>query len=194
MNDNKLKQLWLSSCRSRNVEINAERFIYSTRRKISRMEKQIKWRDRREISACILMIIFFSRLLCVVPTVLGKIGMGILVASCLLTIFKITNARKNKMQEDDTSEIKQHLVIALSQVRQQINLLTKVLWWNLLPFYIGIICFFFSLPMSFAIKIMFSIIVASLYILIYNLNQHAVKKQLRPLEEDIVRVLKELSV
>ena len=158
------------------------------------MEKQIQWRDRREISVCILMIICFSWLLCVVPTVLGKIGMGILVASCLVTIFKITNTRKNKMQEDDTSEIKQHLVIALGQVRQQINLLTKVLWWNLLPFYIGIICFLFSLPMSFAMKVILSCSIAVLYMCIYNLNLNAVKKQLRPLEEDIVEVLKELSV
>ena len=158
------------------------------------MKKQITWRDRREISVCILMIILFSSLLCVVPTVLGKIGMGILVASCLLTIFKITNARKNKMQEDDTSEIKQHLAIALSQVRQQIDLLTKVLWWNLLPFYVGIICFLFSLPMSFAMKVILSCSIAVCYTCIYNLNLNAVKRQLRPLEEDIIEVLKELSV
>jgi hypothetical protein len=194
MNDNTLKRLWLSSCRSQHVELNAERFIYSTRRNISRMEKQIKWRDRREISACIFMSILFSWLLCVVPTVLGKTGMGILVASCLFTIFKIIDARKNKMQEDDTSEIKQHLVIALSQVRQQINLLTKVLWWNLLPFYIGIICFLFSLPMSFAMKAILSCSIALLYMCIYNLNLNAVKKQLRPLEKDIIKVLNELSV
>ena len=193
MNDNTLKRLWLSSCRSQTVEINAERFIYSTRRNVSRMKKQITWRDRREISACIFMIILFSWLLCVVPTVLGKIGMGILVASCLITIFKIVNARKNKMQEDDTYEIKQHLVIALGQVRQQIDLLTKVLWWNLLPFYVGIICFLFSLPMSFAMKVILSCSIAVCYACIYILNLQAVKKQLRPLEEDIIKVLKEFS-
>ncbi|MEP7110950.1 MAG: hypothetical protein ABI760_23345 [Ferruginibacter sp.] len=127
------------------------------------------------------------------PQLLAKIGAGIIIINCVLVIFKLIRAGKVNVQEDISSEIKYHLVVSLKRVRQQITLSETVLWWYLLPFFIGVMCFFYAFPLTLLSKVVYTVLVAVLYSFIYYLNKRVVKKQLKPLEEKLKKALDDLT-
>src|SRR5665647_3632876 len=105
MDENTLKQLWLNSNTEQKVEINIDLLIESITQKILKMKKQIKSRDAREIFLSICMILLFGWWLIVVPLLLAKIGAAIIIAGCILVIFRLSNASKINLKEDKCSEI-----------------------------------------------------------------------------------------
>jgi hypothetical protein len=140
------------------------------------------------------MMPLFGWWLVAVPLILVKIGAGILLLSCVLVVIRLSYARKINVNEDTSSAIKYHLTVSLERVRSEIKLHDTVLWWYLLPFFIGIICFFFAYLVTFLSISIYSILVAALYAYIYYLNKKVVKRNLRPLEANILRALTELSI
>src|SRR5215471_8791833 len=194
MDENNLKQLWLNSGGEQKVEINTEKLVESLSQKSSSVEQRIKKRDRREIFIGICMIPLFGWWMISVPQLLGKIGAAIIVAACFLVIFKLVRAKKTNRKQDVTSEIRHSLVISHQLLNQQIKLLNTVLWWYFLPFFIGVTCFYFSAVNSILSRLIYTIVTATAYGYIYYLNKRAVKKHLKPLEENLTKVLQDLSV
>jgi Flp pilus assembly protein TadB len=194
MDENTLKQLWLDSDKEQKVEIDAQKLLESISKKISNMERLIKRRNRLEIFLAISMMPLFGWWLVVVPLLLVKIGAAIILLSCVLVIFRLTYAGKINIKVDTTSEIKLHLLVSLQRTRQEIRLHNTVLWWYLLPFFIGIICFFYAYLVTLLSKGIYTIIVAALYSYIYYLNKKVVKRKLKPLEDNLLKALDELSI
>lgn len=193
MDENLLKRLWVNANREQKVEIDAEKLITSINDQMLYMEKTIKKRDKIEIFVAVLMMLLFGCLLVVIPQVLAKIGAAILVVNCTLIIFKLIHARKVEIKQEAGSEIKYNLMISLQQVRQQITLLNTMLWWYLLPLFIGVLCFYYAISQSFISKVIYTIVVTVLYGYIWYLNKKAVREQLKPLEDGIIQALNELS-
>jgi hypothetical protein len=193
MDENSLKQLWLDPSHQQKVEINAEKLIGSINQKVFYMKKKIKRRDKREIILGLIMIPLFGWWLLALPQPLAKIGAGIIILNIILVIFRLIRAGKVDVKDDTASAIKYNLMVSLKRVRQQITLSDTVLWWYLLPFFIGVICFFYAFPLPLSGKAFYTILVAVLYGYIYYLNKRAVKKHLRPLEDDLQKALDELS-
>lgn len=193
MDDNTLKQLWLHSNKEQRIEINTEKLLENLNRKTLKMNKFIRRRDRLEIFLSACMIPLFGWWLLVVPQLSVKIGSGIIVMTCVLVIFKLIRARKVKIKEEISSPLKYNLMISLQSVTQQRKLLDTVLWWYLLPFFIGVVCFFYSYSTTILSKIIYTVILTALYGYIYFLNKRAVKKHLIPLENNLIKALDELS-
>ena len=193
MDEDSLKRLWSDSNKEQKVTINPEILIDSIHHKSSYMENKIKQRDRSETSVAIFMILVFGGLFFVFPQVLAKIGAVIIILSCTLIIFRLIRARKVNEKQETSSEIKHHLLVSLQQVRQQINLLNTVLWWYLLPLFIGVLCVYYGLSKSLISRVVYTVIVMVMYGYIWYLNKEAVRKKLKPLEADITQTLKELS-
>lgn len=194
MDDNTLKQLWLDSGNEQKVEINNEKLITSINQKISNIEKLVKRRNRREITISVLMIPLFGWWLLGVPQALAKIGAAIIFLSCLLVIFRLSYTRKISVGENTASAIKFHLIESLERVKSEIKLHDSILWWYLLPFFIGVICFYYAYPVTLLNKAIYTALVAALYTYIYFMNKKVVKKKLKPLEDSIIKALNELSV
>lgn len=193
MDENSLKRLWYDSNKEQKVEINPEVLIESIHHKSLYMENKIKQRDKSETIVAVLMTLVFGCLFFVFPQALSKIGAGIIVINCMLIIFRLYLARKVKVKQEISSEIKHHLMVSLQQVRQQINLLNTMIWWYLLPIFIGVLCVYYGLSKSFISRTFYTVIVTTMYGYIWYLNKEAVRKKLKPLEADILQALKELS-
>ena len=193
MDENMLKQLWLNSCNDQQVEINAAKLIESVTQKIKSTEKSVRRRDRREIFIAVCLILLFGWWLIIMPRLLSKIGAAIIIAGCILVIIRLLLARRNNIKEDTASAINDLLMVSHQSVQKQIKLLDTVAWWYLLPFFTGAICLYYSFPVSFMSKAIYTITVAILYGYIYYLNKKAVTKVLKPLEENISNLLNELS-
>lgn len=193
MEENSLKGLWLDANQQQKIEINMNQLTEGIHLRISVLEAQIKKRNTREIIVCILMILLFGWFLLIQPQILRKVGAAIIISNCVVIIFRLVYAGKTNSPEHFASELSNYLRASLQQVRKQIALLSTVLWWYLLPFFIGVLCFYYSYPVSLLHKGCYTLIVFVLYCYIYYLNRKAVIKQLRPLESSILKALEELG-
>jgi hypothetical protein len=193
MDENTLKQLWFNSNKEQRIEINSEKLMESLNQKVLNMDKLLKRRDRLEIYVAICMMPLFVWRLVISPQLLARIGAAIIAGACLLVILKLVSARRVNLKEEIASATQYHLMVSLLRVQKQIKLLSTVLWWYLLPFFIGVVCLFYSYSITFTSKAVYTIIVAALYSYIYYLNRRALKKHLKPLERNIKKALDEYS-
>ena len=193
MDEHVLKQLWLNSCNDLKVEINSEKLVQSITHKIKSLEKSLRRRDRREISIAAGMILLFGCLLIKRSHWMSKVGAAIIIAGCFLVIINLLLARRNWFKEDTSSVVNDYLWVSLQNVRKQIKLLDTLFWWYLLPFFVGAICIYYSFPVSFFSKAIYTLTIVALYVYIYYLNRSAIVKVLKPLEEYIQKLLTELK-
>jgi hypothetical protein len=193
MDEKTLRELWQRAGSDQKIEINIEKLIESTKGKLLNMERLIKIRNRVEIFISVAIFGLNIWWLFYVPVFAVKIGSAIIAAGCLLVICRLVLASKINLKQDNTADIKFELMVSLQLVRQQINLLNSVLWWYLLPFFIGIICIFYAYLHSVLSFSIYTLIVALLYGYIWYKNKRAVIKYLKPLEENLIRLLEELS-
>src|SRR5215471_2600925 len=163
MNDDSLRQLWLDAEQQQKIEINIERLIETIDLKLSKMDKNIKRRDVQEIFIAAIFIPLFGWWMFVSSPLLAKIGAAIIFVNCVLVILKLINARKVRVSEENTSQIKYHLTVSLQRVRNQIRLHSTIFWWYLLPFFCGVICFIYAYVNSIPANIIYTFIVALLY-------------------------------
>jgi Flp pilus assembly protein TadB len=191
MDEDEVKRLW-SNIATERIEINNDILIESLDDKLKKIERKVRRRDRREIFVCICLIPLFGWWVITVPPMLSKIGALIVVLACLLVVFKLVYARRVTVTEDIASEIGHRVTVSLQLLKQQITLLQTVLWWYLLPFFVGIILFYFGLVTSVLSKAIYSLIVAVAYGYIYYLNKRAVRNHLKPLEEQLTNILNDL--
>ena len=194
MDEDSIKELWLSASNEREVEINAEILIDSLAKKIKQTERTVRRRDRREIVIGLLMIPLFGWWCVTIPQLFAKIGSAIIVAACLFVIFKLVRARRVGGKEDATSDIRYNLSVSLQLLKRQIKLLDTVLWWYLLPFFTGVIFFYFSLVSNTLGRVVYAFVVVAAYGYIYYLNKRAVRKYLRPLEKNLTKILDDLAL
>jgi hypothetical protein len=192
MDDDTLKQLWLNADQQK-VEINMEKLIETINLKLSKMDKNIKRRDFQEIFLAAIFIPLFGWWMIASIPLLAKIGSAIIFVNCIIVILKLINARKVKVTEESTSQIKYHLTVSLQRVRNQIKLHSTIFWWYLLPFFCGVICFIYAYVKSIPANIIYTFIVALLYAFIWYGNKKAVRKYMKPLEENIMKAISDLS-
>jgi Flp pilus assembly protein TadB len=193
MDENTLKQLWLDSNKEQRIEINSEKHLETINQKLLNIDKLIKRRDKLEIFFGVFMIPLFVWWLIAVPQILAKVGACFIIGGCLLVIYNLISARRVNVKEEIASATKYHLMVSLQRVQNQIKILSTVFWWYFLPFFIGVICFFYSYSITFIGNAVYTIIVAALYGYIYYLNKRALKKHLKPLENNIIKAIDELS-
>jgi hypothetical protein len=193
MEENDLKQLWLGKGNEPHLEINNDILMNSLTKRMKNMEKQIRRRDYREIIAAICLIPLFTWWSIIFPQWLAKAGCMVIAATCVFVIITLGRARKVKVKEDISSEMKMHLITSRQLLLQQIRLLNSVVWWYLLPFFAGVALFNFGTVKGTVNKILWTVIIAGLYAYIYYLNKRAVKKHLLPMEETVSKMLRDLS-
>jgi hypothetical protein len=193
--DNDLQQLWIRSESGIRIDINHSKLMESLLRKTQRMDKHVRNRDIREISLSVLMFLVFGWWMIGMPPefLMAKTGAAIILGGCVLIIIRLLLARKIKKTDGFASGLSQYLQISLEKVRKQIRLLNTVFWWYLLPFYTGVVLIFLSFKASPVFKIIFLGVLTAVYAYIFYINKAAVKKTLVPMENNILKALKELS-
>lgn len=194
MDEDNLKQLWGTSFKDQRVEIDTDKLTQSLNQKLAYVERKIRIRDKTEISIGLLMIALFGWWLFAVPQILAKLGAGIIVINCVLVIVRLNKAKKVAIKEEPASVIRHNLLVSLQLVKQQIRLSDTIVWWYLLPFFIGVICFFYAIVGSITARTLYTLVIAFVYAYIWYLNKKVVTKKLKPLEGNIVEVLNQLSV
>ena len=108
-------------------------------------------------------------------------------------MIRLPLARRNNIKKDTASAINYHLMVSLQSVKRQIKLLDTVGLVVSSSFFCRSNLLLLFFPVSFTSKAIYTITVAILYGYIYYINKREITKVLKPLEQNISKLLHELS-
>jgi len=193
MEEEILKKLWSDQAGNIQIDINSKKLIESMNQKMNNFEKQIRRRDFLEIGVALLMVPLFSYYFYRDSNPMVKLGAAIIIATNFVVVYKLLEAKRAKHVVDPGSPVAGQLSISLLRVERQIRLLKSVLWWYLLPFFVGVVFLLLGSVGILWIRILFILLIAVLYGYIYYLNMKALREKLVPFEKSIRRTLDQIN-
>ncbi|MBL9122894.1 MAG: hypothetical protein JNG90_04630 [Planctomycetaceae bacterium] len=189
MNDDELKKLWQQQP-LRESTPSTKDLISAMQSKASLLRRCLEARDFREIVACALVVLVFGVLyFTVYRSPLSRAGVWIVIGGAIFIAWKLVRTRRRTPPAPPGATVVESLRAELILVRSQVRLLGSVLWWYLLPGFIGVTVATWGLgidPVSKTLATGFFIAVDAW---VYWLNQRAVSQELRPLETQLQSLL-----
>lgn len=200
MNDAELKKLWQQQP-LREPAPSAAQLISAMHNKTTLFRRCLDARDLRELVACVIVIIVFGCFAYFLHAnqQISRLGDWIVIGSTIFIAWKLVHTRRITPAAPPGATIVESLRAELNSVRAQSQLLGSVLWWYLLPGFIGLLVMTWgglpiNDPVNLWVMIPANIIVTLFFIavdvFIYRLNQQARDKQLLPLEAQLESLLR----
>ncbi|MCB1088053.1 MAG: hypothetical protein KDM63_13465 [Verrucomicrobiae bacterium] len=190
-----LQQLWQQQEKSSRVSVDREVLLRLVRREQASLRATLWRRDLLEIAVALVLVpvwIWLGRSREMVWTwYLAILGL-LWIAGFLL----VERWRQRRNGSHPGIPLKESVEHALAQVEHQITLLRNVAWWYLLPLAIPLLIFHvhhawaYREPWDGASQVIFGILVVWG---IYELNQHAVRKNLSPRRDELREFLASLE-
>jgi CubicO group peptidase (beta-lactamase class C family) len=198
MNLEDFQKSWQSQDPAKTISINADLLLNEVRRNQQQFRTTIFLRDFREVGVAALLIPVFIYM----GWHLHNWTNYLVAAACFFVggYILFDRWRRKKKSPESTGTLKACVATSLAEVRHQIWLLKNIVWWYLLPL---------GLPVAFSMcwpvlqrkplleGLIFLLgpvgVVALVYWFLYWLNQYAVKKTLKPREEELKKLLNELE-
>lgn len=186
------KAIWQASDKKNLVKFEPDELSTEIVSKLNKFDKKTKRNVYTEILVALIMIPFFTYLVIVIPFVLSKIGAGIITASMLLIIFKMTSSLKKENKSIDLP-MRDYLLNRKQHLLKQIKIIDTVLYWYILPPGIGVLLFIIGFKTSTLLLILSLTISVVVYLAIYVINKQAVKKHFKPLLKELENCIDELN-
>ena len=210
MLEQKLKNIWRNSSHISEISIETNQLIDELHTKVTSIQKTIKNRDLREISASIIGIIVFSFLMYEIPFPITKLACAI---SIIWFVFVIIKFRKSKLQntpEKLSLSLIEQLNYKEKTLQQQVRLLNSAVYWYVGPSFLSNIIFIIGLknpldynwtnsiaqeflPLTTNAKIITLIGLAIFNLFIIWINKIAAKKGMQPILENIKIIQQQLK-
>ena len=199
MNDDELKKLWQQQP-LREPAPSAAQLISAMQKQTSQLRRILDARDIGELVACAFVMIVFGCFAFFLHAhqPISRLGDWIVIASTIFIAWKLIHTRRTTPSAPPGATIVESLRAELNSVRAQSRLLGSVLWWYLLPGFVGLLVMTWgglpiNDPVTLLVMIPANIIVTLFFIavdvFIYRLNQRARAKQLLPLEAQLESLL-----
>lgn len=191
MSDEELKELWQGQGFEGARTPPPEKSLEIIRAKSISMRRTLKWRDARELIACVIIVIVFAIYFVIIPGFGPRVGSLIVVGSCIFIAWKLVRARRVAPQLLADAPVKDWLRAQLQQITEQAELLRTVGWWYLLPLWLGANVFFWGMSNPMTAKWIYTLVTAVFFVFIWWLNQYARRKQLLPLQTELESLLRD---
>ncbi len=157
MDDKNIIDIWKHSVDNLILNIDHATLISELKAKVNKLDRSIRIRNILEIAAALVLIPIFSYWAFQEPSLVFKAGCAITVLWGLYVIYRLISTRNNKPANLEDLPLKMQLVKQKEYLLKEVKLLDQVLYWYIIPFYIGQILligglFFendFSIPDSF---------------------------------------------
>lgn len=190
MNDDELKNLWRQQS-LRMPDISEAQVISAMQKQASQLRRRLDARDLRELVACgIVIIIFGIFYFTVYREPIPRLGDLIVIGSTIFIGWKLVHTRRSTPPAPPGATTVESLRAELYSVRTQSRLLGSVLWWYLLPMFIGVLVSTWGLPINLHAKIVSTLVFIAVDAFVYWLNQWARSKQLLPVEAQLESLLR----
>ena len=199
MNDDELKKLWQQQPLREPVP-SAAQLISAMQKQTNQLRRVLDARDLRELVSCAAVMIAFCCFAWFLHAhqPIAQLGDGMVIASAIYIAWKLIYTRRSTPSAPPGATIVESLRAELTSVQAQSRLLGSVLWWYLLPSFVGqIVMTWGGLPINdpaaLLVMIPANIIVTLFFVavdvFIYHLNQRARATQLLPLEAQLKSLL-----
>ena len=194
MNDEELKRLW---CKQKldATKLSPDEQINLMRIKLNALDRVSRLVDAMTIVVAVGMIVVFVGLgwYLLKISLLARIGLGIMIASCAFDIWKPILARMTPPSPAE-APVTEWLRHELEKVRAECELSRSRLLWDLVPFWIGSIIFCGGLDGKLSPRIFLSALLTGtsviLYVSSWKLKLHTRRKADQPLIEELESLLK----
>ena len=178
MIEDELVKLWQSSPNQERIKFDKSRLMLDVQSGIDKLERAIKYRDLRETLAVAIVGPFFIYMGFITPSVVSKIGSGLVVLYGIFVVFWLNRAKKHKPGPLSSTYL-EYLHKAKHHLGVQKHLLDTVLYWYILPAYVSLTVFTLGAGTTDYIVKM-QIMLIALSGAIYYLNKRAATKTLVP--------------
>lgn len=193
MNEQELKQLWQRQVLAPPAKLPDAQVVQAMKQKMSQFGRTIFWRDVREVAACLLVIFLFLPGCFKAASWLSQTGCLVEVFSAIFIAFRLVYSKRRDDRNLTADSLRGYLLHERRKIETQIRLLSTVLWWYILPLYIGAVMVAFGIGRGGMVhKFGFAIFYAVVCGGIWWLNQYAVKKHLLPLKAELDQTLQEI--
>jgi hypothetical protein len=188
MNDNELKKLWQQQVLREPPP--AEQLIAAMQSKTTQLRRILDARDIRELIACAFVILIFGFFyFTVYREPIPRLGDLIVIGGAIFIAWKIIYTRRLTPPAPPGATVVESLRAELNSVRAQSQLLGSVLWWYILPGFIGLLISTWGLRTDLAAKIVCTLVFIAVDVFVYWLNQHARARQILPVEAQLQSLL-----
>ncbi len=161
--------------------------------RLENVQRVIRWRDAREITAAIAGIVLFGIWFWTEHAITARIGCAIIVAGSVLIIVRLLMAHSRKRRPPLHLQVREYCTTERGRLDAQIRLLRSVLWWYLGPSVLGSNLFVFGLIGWNAVEIVFLVFSLALCVVLYRINLRAVRNRLMPLKRELDLLISELD-
>lgn len=182
-----LKVIWKKQETDKQEQLTKEQLVMMLNNKLISFDEKIKKRDWLEIAVALVTALICAVLLFYVQSIWYQLGCLSLIFASAVIIYKLQSAKSNAADQylGADRSFGEHLKEELQKMKTQRKLLKSVLWWYLLPIFLGIVFFVIGFEQRLLYKIVYLVAIVMVYGYIWKLNQDAVAEKINPIIDDI---------
>jgi Ca2+/Na+ antiporter len=145
MLEQELKNIWKNSSKTARISIETDRLVQEFDTNISNIQKKIRKRDVREISASVFGILIFSFFAYEIPFPITKFSCFLSILWFVYVIYKFRKSNQQNTSENLSLPLKQQLVHKKQLMQHQQKLLDSAGYWYAGPSFITNLIFIIGL-------------------------------------------------
>ena len=205
-----LKNIWKNSSQTSEITIETNQLVTELNTRVTKIQKTIRNRDIREISASVIGILIFSFLIYEIPFPITKFACGISILWFLFVIFKFRKSKLQNTPQELSLSLTEELIHQEKTLEHQVHLLDSAAYWYAGPSFLANIVFIIGLgnptdynwingiaqeflPLTLNAKIITLIGLAVFNLFVIWINKKAVKNGIQPILENIKMVQEQLK-
>ena len=202
MLEQELKNIWKNSSKTAQINIEIDLLVQEFDSKMTNIQKKIRKRDLREISASVIGIVIFSALAYEIPFPITKFSCFLSILWFVFVIYKFKKSKQQNASESLSTSLIEQLSHKKQILQQQVKLLNSAAYWYAGSSFITNFIFIIGLgnptdynwknqlaenifPLTINTKVSLLIGLAVFYLFIAWLNKRAVKKEVKPILNNI---------
>lgn len=210
MLEQELKNIWKNSSKTARISIETDRLVQEFDTKMTTIQKNIRKRDVREISASVFGILLFSFLAYEIPFPITKFSCFLSILWFAFVIYKFRKSNQQNSSEKLSLPLKEQLTHKKQLLQQQLKLLNSAAYWYAAPSLITNFIFIIGLrnpadynwtnqiaesllPLSVNAKAGTLIGLGIFYLLVVWVHKIAAKKDVHPILKSIEAIQQQIK-
>jgi cbb3-type cytochrome oxidase subunit 3 len=210
MLEQELKNIWKNSSKTARISIETDRLVQEFDTKMTTIQKNIRKRDVREISASVFGILLFSFLAYEIPFPITKFSCFLSILWFAYVIYKFRKSNQQNSSEKLSLPLKEQLTHKKLLLQQQLKLLNSAAYWYAAPSLITNFIFIIGLrnpadynwtnqiaesllPLSVNAKAGTLIGLGIFYLLVVWVHKIAAKKDVHPILKSIEAIQQQIK-
>ena len=210
MLEQELKNIWKNSSKTARISIETDRLVQEFDTKMTTIQKNIRKRDVREISASVFGILLFSFLAYEIPFPITKFSCLLSILWFAYVIYKFRKSNQQNSSEKLSLPLKEQLTHKKQLLQQQLKLLNSTGYWYAGPSFITNFIFIIGLrnpadynwtnqiaenllPLTVNAKVGTIIGLGIFYLLVIWVHKIAAKKDVHPILKSIEAIQQQIK-